>query len=220
MVNPFKDFGDEPKEDVKEIVIPTPPPVAEEVVEVVAPIEPKVVEEKKRPDPVVVISELDSYISERMVAQPKSLVDIELKEKTPRKQEGILALPKELEEYASKYAFRWINKHKRSIDYHLDVVGWNLVNRIYFNDLPKHLFTASGSIERGDLILGFISMKKALELRDGPIRLSQERVANLPIPRLNDDKAYKDRGENYYQPEGGSAEDDEKETPGMKVVVE
>ena len=90
-----------------------------------------------------------------------------------------------------------------------------------FPDLPKYLFTANGSIERGDAILTFISLDIAKKIRLKPAQVSRERVRNLPVQDL---KKWKDSGnENHYKPDLGSAESDNdaeyaKGNRGMVVV--
>jgi len=175
--------------------------------------EPKVVEEAR---PTVLVSELDAYVADRLKSQPKTLTEVEvIADRESASDIRVLALPRELEPYCNKYAFRWISKKKRAIDYHIDVVGWTLVNRIYFNDLPKHLFTANGSVERGDLILGFMPMKRATVLRGEPGKRSAERVHNLPVPDLEN---WKKEGEQYYKPEAGP--ESEETSRGLNLVVD
>lgn len=154
--------------------------------------------------PMVIMSETDAYIHERLKSQPKTLSEVEVKYDGPRSDAThLLQLPKELEEYKKKFAFRWLNKRKQAIDRALDVIGWNLVNRAIFNKLPDHLFTANGVIERGDAILAFMPQEHAEVIRKRPGELSRERVKNLPFQDL---KKWEDRGEKYYKPDLGSAE--------------
>jgi len=156
--------------------------------------------------PLVVMSEMDAYVNERVKSQPKSLEEIHIKsEREFPEGTSVLQLPKELEKYRKKYAFRWLNKKKRSLDRALDVIGWTLVHRVYFKDLPDHLFTANGVVERGDAILGFMPEKQAAEIRLRPSKLSREKVKNLPVQPLD---KWQDRGENYYKPDYGSAASD------------
>lgn len=142
----------------------------------------------------VVASERDAYILERVKSQPKTIEEIKVQ--TIKDEDGRhrLSLPKELEQYKIEFAFRWIDKDPRMVSRALDERGWNLVTRQYFPTLPKHLFTASGIIERGTAILGFMPEERAYKLRTEPGRKSMERVKNLPIEK------YKEDGENYYKP--------------------
>ena len=179
-VEEFKPLAEPVKEHVKESISKPPEP--------------------SKNEPIVILSENDAYINQRMKEQPRSLEDVEIKLKNlevDNSSRNRLALPNELKKFLDKYAFRWINKNKRSVDYHLDVVGWSLVNRVYFSKLSQHLFTANGTVERGDAILGFIPLKKALEIREAPGKTSRERVENIPVQDLD---KWKDRGEQYYKP--------------------
>ncbi len=77
-----------------------------------------------------------------------------------------------------KYVFRWVSKKKRALDEAINVRGWYLVNRSFsdFNEAPKILFSANGGVENGDSILGFMSIKKAISMREKPAKDSQDRV--------------------------------------------
>ena len=166
------------------------------------PSQPVVTSKEKSQDPIVIMSETDAYIHERMKSQPKSIEEIKIVERRPEGEHS-LSLPKELLKFKGQFAFRWLNKKKQAIDRALDVVGWNLVNRAIFNDVSDHLFTANGVIERGDAILAFMPEKQAQIIRKAPGELSRERVKNLPVQDL---KKWEDRGEKYYKPDLGSAE--------------
>ena len=77
-----------------------------------------------------------------------------------------------------KYVFRWISKKKRALDESINVRGWYLVNRSFgdFNKAPRILFSANGGVENGDSILGFMSIQKALSMRQKPVQDSLDRV--------------------------------------------
>lgn len=167
--------------------------------------------------PVYLGSEIDAYVHERIKSQPKSLEEIQIKTVEAENRPNILALPKELEKHGKEYAFRWINKKKRSIDNALDVIGWTLVTRNFFNDMPKHLWGPNGVIERGDAILAFMSRKQAEKIRLRPAEISRERVQNTPVQDL---RKWEDRGERYYKPDIGAAEDDNEAVRGMQMVME
>jgi len=167
--------------------------------------------------PVYLGSEMDAYIHERIKSQPKTLEDIKVITEEGEKRPNILALPKELEKHGKDYSFRWINKKKRSIDNALDVIGWTLVTKNFFNTVPKHLFTANGCIERGDAILAFMPKKQAERIRLRPAEISRERVNNTPVQDL---RKWKDRGDRYYKPDLGAAEDDNEKVRGMQVALE
>ena len=155
--------------------------------------------------PLVIMSEMDAYVHERLKSQPQTLEDIKIKDRIPEGQHA-LSLPVEIKKYGDKFSFRWLSKNKRSIDRALDVIGWTLVNRTLFTDIPDHLFTANGVIERGDAILAFMPAKQAERIRNLPGEKSRERVKNLLVQDL---KKWTDKGEQYYKPDLGSAEADD-----------
>lgn len=146
---------------------------------------------------VTLVSELDGYIQERMKSQPKDLASVEVMEK-PSLGRHRLSLPDYFEQlnydspHHGPYVFRWIYKEKRAIDRALNVVGWVLANRTYFPDAPKELFSVSGAIEVGDAVLGFMPVKRALELREKPGRMSREALEReLRKPEERPDLFYK-----------------------------
>ena len=168
------------------------------------------------PQTMILKSELDAYVSERLREQPATIDDIQVKFNAERAEKhNILALPKELEKHGVKYAFRWINKKKRSIDNALDVIGWTFVTLNYFKDLPKHLFTSNGVIERGDAIMAFMPIKQAESIRLRPAQLSRERVRSAPVQNL---RKWEDRGEKYYKPDLGAAENDNEKPRGIAIT--
>ena len=169
--------------------------------------------------PMVLVSEMDAYVHERLKSQPKTFEEISIKSDKERSEGGhVLRLPDEILKYQPKFSFRWLNKKKRSIDNALDVIGWSLVNKVLFKDLPNHLFTANGVIERGYAILAFMPQQHAERIRKRPGELSRERVKETPVQDL---KRWKDRGDRYYKPDLGSAEseDDSEYSKGNKGLV-
>jgi len=210
---------DKPKEEAKEefVEAPVQAPQSTKVSSKSEPVEQTHIQAEATSTPVYLGSEMDAYIHERVKGQPKTLEQIRIMSVEQEKRPNILALPKELEKYGKEYSFRWLNKKKRSIDHALDVIGWTLVTRNFFNDLPKHVWGPNGVIERGDSILAFISQKQAARIRLRPAEISRERVNNTPVQDL---RKWKDRGDRYYKPDLGAAEDDNEPVRGTQVVLE
>lgn len=129
------------------------------------------------PTPTVLLSQADAYVHERTKAQPRTLreVDVEIEKKFNPDQHR-LSLPRELDPHLKKYVFHWIMKSPRAISEACDLKGWVLVNRTHFPELPGHLFSVTGSIERGDLILGFMKATKAEKYRSDVALKSREMV--------------------------------------------
>ena len=143
----------------------------------------------------VLVTHTDSYIHERMKAQPRNLKSFDLRveeKKVPGTHR--LSLPPEFKAYERKYTFRWIFKRKQAIDEACDVKGWTLVNRTYFPDVPAYHFNVSGACERGDNILAFIPKKKAEELRKIPGQKSNDMI-NAALNRHKGNP-------NFYVPKG------------------
>lgn len=144
------------------------------------------VKQEEAAKPVVILSELDSYITERMKEQPHTLKEVEAKVEAVEKAQEThhrLSLPAYFQEqsYDSQekpgaYIFRWQFKEKRALDRALNVLGWTLVNRTYFAGAPRYLFSANGGVEVGDAILTFMPAKQALALRERPGQLSREKL--------------------------------------------
>ena len=179
---------------------------------------------------ITILSELDSQIAERMKGQPQSLEEIVSRAKVHERQSlsrHRLSLPAffqalsydDAPENKGEYVFKWIFKDKRSIDRHLNVLGWNLVNRTYFAQAPRYLFSANGGVEVGDAILGFIPAKQAIEMRLAPGKRSQERLSSQ---MTQVDKDYvlmtgNPKDEKVYQPKLGTEaeESSEEKVPGV-----
>lgn len=78
-----------------------------------------------------------------------------------------------------KFIFRWLNKNKRALDHNLNVRGWKIVSKFYFEEAPKTLFSVSGGVENGDSILAFMSVSKATSMREKPSKDSQDRINSV-----------------------------------------
>ena len=154
---------------------------------------------------IVIKTEIDSYVSEIIKGGPQTSDEIKVVDFTPAKDKHRLSLPEAIEKkYGKKYAFRWVNKNKAWIDRAIYVRRWLIVNRMLFSDMPKHLFTANGTIENGDTILCFMPMEQAESLRREPAEISRQRVKDLPMEQ------WKNRGEGspFYKPTLGQEEKD------------
>lgn len=171
-------------------------------------IEPKVEvreEEKATEQPAVqtfvVKTELDAYVNERLINQPKSFDEIKVKDlKDDSLTSHLLTLPKDIKKALDDRDMVpfWINKKKRAIDHAIDQRGWTIFTRTLFPKISKHNFTANGTVEIGDCILGFMPAKNAELLRRRPGQISQERVKNLPIEAYKNSKGDEKIG--YYKP--------------------
>ena len=166
-------------------------------------VAPKITNEDNRP--VVIKTEIDSYISEIIRGGPQSVEEIQVRDYSQVAGKHRLSLPVEIEKkYGRKYAFRWINKNKNWIDRAIHIRRWLIVNRALFSDMPKYLFTANGTIENGDTILGFMPILEAERLRREPAEKSTQLVKDLPMEK------WKDKREDspFYKPDLGSSEKD------------
>lgn len=153
--------------------------------------------------PVIIKTEIDAYIGELSRGGPQTLDDVKVSDVPTGEGKHRLSLSPVIEEkYGKRFAFRWVNKKKDWIDRALNVRQWVIVNRVLFKDLPRHLFTANGTIENGDTILCFMRIEQAERLRREPGRISSERVKDLPMEK------WKQKGEDspFYKPDLGSSE--------------
>ena len=194
------------------------------------------------PKPLVIMSELDSYISEQIKSQPQTL-DGAVQRFEQISATGAtrhrLVLPEFFERMShdcswgqdcpnhvngthGPWAFRWLFKEKRAIDHARNVVGWMLVNRAYFPQAPRLLFTANGGVEVGDGILAFIPAKKALELREAPGKKSRDRIESQMTPTGPDYTMMTSnpKDERVYQPDLGPESQETSETSVHGVLVE
>jgi len=149
------------------------------VEEVVAPVAEKTIpaQPEKQVQNIMIHSELDSMLLDRLKSQPKTLdeIDVEVIEK-PKEGMHKLTLPSELSPYLKKYAFCWIFKRKQSIDEACDQLHYKLTNRTYFPELPDYVFSARGIIERGDNVLAFRPIAVDIEMRKAPGLESTQRI--------------------------------------------
>ncbi len=210
----IKDFMSKPEPDKKEIKIPDA--YKSEKDEVKSEVKEVKAEVKQTPQTFVIKTEMDAYINERLQTQPTNLDEIEVRPFNYDQPKNRVALPKEVEALFKKrnYSPRWINKDKKMIDHAINDRGWLLVNKTYFKELPNHIFTANGTIENGDSILGFMPAKQAEILRRRPGQISQERIKNLPINKWQDDN--KSDKISYYKPVLTGEKDGEMETIGIQ----
>ena len=211
------------------------PPVKQESAPVVLP------QPSEAAKPLVIMSELDSYISEQIKSQPATLEEAvhrfeQISAVTGRHR---LVLPEffETESYDCTWGqhcphhvngthglwvFRWLFKEKRAIDHARNVVGWMRVNRAYFSQAPRLRFTANGGVEVGDGILAFIPAKKALELRETPGKKSRERIDSQMTPTGPDYTMMtgNPKDERVYQPDLGPEAQETSDTSVPGVLVE
>jgi len=175
MINPLSD-------EQPEVVKPkkkhhaAPKVEAEEIVDVKPEIKQPVQAETAKQN-IVIHSELDSMVMDRLKSQPDTLqaIDAEvIEKKQPDKHR--LSLPDELLSYTKKYAFCWIFKRKQAIDEAIDQLHYKLTNRTYFPELPDHCFSARSVIERGDNILMFRPKRIDEEMRKAPGIESTDRI--------------------------------------------
>ena len=136
-------------------------------------------EEKRVEVPVALLSQDDVYLHELIKNQPTTVEQIEI-QNNGRSNPLLhrLSLPAELNQFESKFSFRWVNKHRRAISEAIQNHGWTVVNRRFaeFVELPDYIFSTNGAIERGDTILMFIPKKKAEDIRREASILSREAV--------------------------------------------
>ena len=179
-MNKTRDESPEPQKEPEKVVEPAVQPT------------PPVVQEIKTER--ILMSGVDAYVADRMKSQPSTIEEVEslVKEDVGDKPHR-LTLPPELDSFRKKFAFRWLFKHKQNLDYQCDARGWVLVHRAHFGDLPEHLFSVNGSIERGDTILAFMPVLKAEGLREEPGQKSIEAIKAM-MGRHKDNP-------NYYAPD-------------------
>lgn len=205
--------------------------------------EPKPVEtpQLESSKPVVIMSELDSYISEQIKSQPPTLDEAvkRFEQITAVSGRHRLVLPEFFERMSwdctwgqecpahtngqrGPWVFRWVFKEKRGIDNARNVIGWMLVNRAYFPQAPRLLFTANGGVEIGDAILMFMPVKKALEIREAPGKKSRERIDSQMTPTGQDYTLMtgNPKDERVYQPDLGPEAQEASETSVPGVLVE
>jgi hypothetical protein len=204
------------------------PPVWKEAVKKESPVATvAAVKEPEDTQSISVISELDSYVRERMKSQPRTIDEAVAKTAVfdsarPRHRlelpDYFFNLSGDNREKPGPYIFRWIWKEKRAIDKAINSQGWFLVNRTYFPDAPRYLFTASGGVEVGDAILGFMPTARAMDIRKSPGKISRERIQSQMTQVSGDEVIMTGNPQDpkVYKPQLGS----EKEEAESSVPVE
>lgn len=158
-------FESDKPESEKKVETPAPTPIKEKA------------KDPHQETRTVVLDQENAYLSDVIKAQPQTLEDIEvtLKERDDPNFHR-LSLPPEIKKYEDKYTFRWIFKNRRAISEASQIRKWIFVNKSYFPDLPDHLFSTSGAIERGDNLLAFTLNHVAEAMRTKPIDASRNMV--------------------------------------------
>lgn len=159
--------------------------------------------------PVVIKTELDAYITELMKGQPQDLEQVQVRDFKFGDPSHILNLPVTVEDAFKKRGLsaRWINKDKYWIDRAIYKRGWVIANRTLLPELGRENFSANGTIENGDCILGCMPVKQADKLRKMPGDISSERVKNLPVDKHKNYEGSEKIG--LYKPAYTASEDKE-----------
>lgn len=187
--------------------VPATPEIKDAVVTPAKKEEKTVVPKVETPSPKVsitksvLITEVDTYITERMATQPQTLEGVKLADAPREPGRHRLSLPRELEKHTQDFAFHWILKDKRAIDEAIDK-GWVFVNRQLFPNTPNYLFSVSGSIEKGDLILGCMGKKKS----EARIRTAQQKSSDMVNVQI---QKHKTDDEIYYKPKLSEKEEND-----------
>lgn len=171
------------------------------------PIEEPVFKQQEQPT-LQIMSEQDSYLADRMKSQPKTLEEVLMvKESKYAPGEHRLSLPKEFKTYEDRFGFRWINKKKRAVDEAI-IKGWVIVNRTLFPQIAKeskHLFSTSGAVEKGDVILAFMKKELAADIRRGP---GEKSTAILKAQLEKGKQPLKKGQSGFYIPEDTAEKED------------
>lgn len=191
---------------------------AKEATEAVEPKEELKPEAKAEPteQTLVIKTEIDAYVASRLKSQPQSVAEIQATDiKENSSATNILKLPDSVQNALDRKNLvpRWLNKDKRAIDRALDVRRWVIVNRTLFPHLPRHYFTANGTIENGDLILACMSKERADTLRKIPGERSSEKTKDLPMNRWRQSSGSEKIG--YYKPAYTAERDGETAVAGI-----
>jgi hypothetical protein len=146
----------------------------------------------------IIMPPLDAYITERIKLQPKTLDEALSIEEVKHPERHRLSLPKEFEPYTKDFQFRWLLKDKRAIDESV-YKGWVLVNRVLFPKVSPLLFSISGGVEEGDLILACMS-KQLAEARMKAVREKSSDLVNAQVRKH-------EQNPDFYKPKLTSEEE-------------
>jgi len=153
------------------------------------------------PQPAQVLSQQDTYVSDLVKEQPKTVS--ELRSLNDLKMRDILALPEECEElHRVKYRYRWLAKNK-NLEATLRSSIWALCTRDNSPYIKERRFKSHGAVEQSGMLLAFCAEDTGKVREEAPAQKSAALVKHY-----TEDLA-KQEEKGFYQPDTGDTDEGE-----------
>ena len=163
----------------------------------VAPKEAKVQESNEEPSaspqPVQVLSQQDTFVSDLVKEQPKTVA--ELQSITDLKMRDILELPEECKKlHRTKYRYRWLAKNK-NLEATLRSSIWALCTRDNSPYIKPYRFKSHGAVEQSGMLLAFATEETGKRREEAPAQKSAALVQHYT------EGLSKQEERGFYQPD-------------------
>ena len=187
---------------IEEKELPTAKTVAKNVVEDIqeAPASP-VEEASAAPQQVQVLSNQDTFVSDLVKEQPKSVS--ELTSITDLKMRDILELPEECKPlHKVKFRYRWLAKNK-NLEATLRSSIWALCTRDNSPYIRERRFKSHGAVEQSGMLLAFATEEMGKKREQAPADKSAKLVKHYTKDLKKNEAA------GFYEPKDTGGDDEE-----------
>jgi hypothetical protein len=164
------------------------------------PVQP-VAEESATPQQVQVLSNQDTFVSDLVKEQPKTVA--ELTSINELKTRNILELPEECRKlHKVKYRYRWLAKN-RDLEATLRSSIWALCTRENSPYIKPHRFKSHGALEQAGMLLAFATEAMGAKREQAPADRSAQLVKHYTkdLP--------KNEAQGFYEPTNTGGDDEE-----------
>ena len=153
------------------------------------------------PQPAQVLSQQDTFVSDLVKEQPKTVSD--LRAMNELKMRDILALPEEcLKLHRIKYRYKWLAKNK-NLEATLRSSIWALCTRDNSPYIKPHHFKSHGAVEQSGMLLAFSTEEM------GKIREAAPAKRSAALVKHYTEGLSKQAEKGFYQPEVANADEGE-----------
>ncbi len=145
------------------------------------------------PQPAQVLSQQDTFVSDLVKEQPKTVS--ELRSINDLKMRDILELPEECKDlHRKKYRYRWLAKNK-NLEATLRSSIWALCTRDNSPYIKPHRFKSHGALEQSGMLLAFATEDMGAKRELAPAKKSADLVQHY----TEDLSKQEEKG--FYQPD-------------------
>jgi hypothetical protein len=160
-----------------------------------------VAEPSASPQQVQVLSNQDTFVSDLVKEQPKTVS--ELTSISELKMRDILELPEECKKlHKVKYRYRWLAKNK-NLEATLRSSIWALCTRDNSPYIKQYRFKSHGAVEQSGMLLAFATEAMGKKREQAPADKSARLVKHYTVDLKKDEQ----RG--FYEPKNAGGDDEE-----------